>query len=362
MTSNTIANGIIKSVLTLAALVLLGFVLFKLSSVLVYLIVSLLFVMLIQPVITFLQVKLKFKKIIAIITSLFFTVFLMYGFVQMFIPLILSQSESLSLLDINSLEQNSKVLLNNIDAYLQNRNINIIQLLEKSNIAHNLNFNFIPNLINGIIDALSSFGIGFLAVFFISFFLLKDKESINNGFRALLPENQKDTIKGALDKIEELLRRYFLGILLQLLIIFILELIVFSIFGVKNAFIIALLCAVLNIIPFIGPLLAMVVASVLIMISGIGGDFVHTTLPTVGYVLIGMLIIQLIDNNLNQPIIFSKSTKSHPLEIFLVIISVGILFGIVGMIVAIPAYTVIKVIGKSFFPNLKITKVLTKEI
>ena len=362
MTSNTIANGIIKSVLTLAALVLLGFVLFKLSSVLVYLIVSLLFVMLIQPVITFLQVKLKFKKTLAIITGLFFTVFLMYGFVRMFIPLILSQSESLSLLDINSLEQNSKVLLNNIDAYLQNRNINIIQLLEKSNIAQNLNFNFIPNLINGIIDALSSFGIGFLAVFFISFFLLKDKEAINNGFRALLPEKQKCTIKSALDKIEELLRRYFLGILLQLLIIFILELTVFSIFGVKNAFIIALLCAVLNIIPFIGPLLAMVVASVLIMISGIGGDFVHSTLPTVGYVLIGMLIIQLIDNNLNQPIIFSKSTKSHPLEIFLVIISVGILFGIVGMIVAIPAYTVIKVIGKSFFPNLKITQVLTKEI
>lgn len=362
MTSNTIANGIIKSVLTLAALVLLGFVLFKLSSVLVYLIVSLLFTMLIQPVITFLQFKLKFKKTLAIFSSLLVTILLMYGFVRMFIPLILSQSESLSLLDINSLEQNSKVLLNNIDTYLQNRNINIIQLLEKSNISQNINFDFIPNLINGFIDALSSFGIGFLAVFFISFFLLKDKETINMGFRALLPEKQKTNVKNALEKIEELLRRYFLGILLQLIIIFILELIVFAVFGVENAFIIALLCAILNIIPFIGPLLAMIVASVLIMISGIGGDFVHTTLPTVGYVLIGMIIIQLIDNNLSQPIIFSKSTKSHPLEIFLVIISVGLLFGIVGMIVAIPAYTVIKVIGKSFFPNLKIIQVLTKEI
>ena len=75
-----------------------------------------------------------------------------------------------------------------------------------------------------------------------------------------------------------------------------------------------------------------------------------------------MLVVQLIDNNLSQPIIFSKSTKSHPLEIFLVIICAGILFGITGMIIAVPTYTALKVIGKEFLPDNRIIKALTKDI
>mgnify|MGYP006205095557 CR=1 FL=1 len=163
-------------------------------------------------------------------------------------------------------------------------------------------------------------------------------------------------------KIQHLLSRYFIGLLLQLFIILILYLTIFLIFGVENAFIIALLCAVLNIIPYLGPLLGMIVASLLIMISGIGTDFIHTTLPNTLYVICGMLVVQLIDNNLSQPIIFSKSTKSHPLEIFLVILIAGFLTGILGMIIAVPLYTIIKVIAKEFYPNNKFVKILTKNL
>jgi predicted PurR-regulated permease PerM len=150
--------------------------------------------------------------------------------------------------------------------------------------------------------------------------------------------------------------------LVQLLIIFILNGLVFLIFGVSNAFTIALLCAILNIIPYVGPIIGMFVASILILISGISSDFINDAIPTTLYVIIGMFVVQLIDNNISQPIIFSKSTKSHPLEIFLVILISGILFGIVGMIVAVPSYTVLKVIGKNFFPENLIIKALTKDI
>ena len=80
------------------------------------------------------------------------------------------------------------------------------------------------------------------------------------------------------------------------------------------------------------------------------------------YVGIGFFVVQLIDNNITSPLIFSKSVDSHPLEIFLIILIIGTLFGIAGMIVAIPLYTIIKVVCKEFFPDNKVIQILTKSI
>ena len=74
----------------------------------------------------------------------------------------------------------------------------------------------------------------------------------------------------------------------------------------------------------------------------------------------GFVIIQLMDNFLLQPYIFSSSIKSHPLEVFVVIIFSGLLFGIFGLIIAIPLYTTFKVIYSSFFDTRKILSYLFK--
>ena len=163
-------------------------------------------------------------------------------------------------------------------------------------------------------------------------------------------------------KINHLLSRYFIGLLLQLSIVFVLYIVVLLIFGIPNLIIIAFLCAVLNIVPYIGPLIASILAAVLTMLSNLGSDFQTVILPTTIYVLIGFWIVQVIDNNLSQPLIFSKSVSSHPLEIFLVILIAGFLSGILGMIIAVPLYTILKVIGKEFFPENTVIKLLTKNI
>ena len=98
------------------------------------------------------------------------------------------------------------------------------------------------------------------------------------------------------------------------------------------------------------------------MTSFIGSDFQTVILPKTIYVMIGFMAGQLIDNFFSQPVIFSKSVKSHPLEIFLVILIAGILFGILGLIIAIPIYTAIKVILKEFLSDNKIVKQLTKNL
>ena len=100
----------------------------------------------------------------------------------------------------------------------------------------------------------------------------------------------------------------------------------------------------------------------LTMTSNLGMDFSTVILPKTGYVLIGLVIGQLVDNFFSQPFIFSNSVKSHPLEIFLVIIIAGLLFGVFGMIVAVPGYTALKVILKEFLADNKIVKNLTQNL
>jgi predicted PurR-regulated permease PerM len=222
--------------------------------------------------------------------------------------------------------------------------------------------NFIPTFFNGILSTISSIGIGVASVLFITFFFLKDKVTFLVGAKRIIPDNHEFETLNSISKINELLTRYFIGLIFQLMIVFILYYVVLLIFGVENALIIAFICAVLNIIPYVGPLISSVLAASLAMIGGIGGDFQTEILPTALYVLIGFYIVQLIDNNISQPLIFSNSTKSHPLEIFLVILIAGFISGILGMIVAVPLYTIIKVVAKEFFPDYKIVQVLTRKL
>ena len=159
-----------------------------------------------------------------------------------------------------------------------------------------------------------------------------------------------------------MLSRYFIGLLIQLSIVFILYFTVLLIFGVENAFVIAFLCAILNIIPYVGPLIGTFLAAILTMIGNLGADFQSEILPTTLYVLIGFTIVQVVDNNVSQPIIFSKSVNSHPLEIFLVTLIAGFLSGITGMIISIPLYTMLKVVAKEFIPENKIIQQITKNL
>ncbi len=362
ITPKTIANGILRSI---GFLVLIGislFFIYQIQAVIVYLIVSLILTLIGKPIMSFLKTRLRFHNTLATITTLIFFFLLIVGFISLFIPLILSQSESLSLLNTAEIEQNINQLIHQIVVFLDNHNVDSARFLKETNISSKIDFNFVPQLLNTILNTISSFGVGLASVFFITFFFLKDKTYFIENLKLLIPDSHEAPIINSLDKINHLLSRYFIGLLLQLGIVFILYLIVLSIFGISNAFIIAFLCAVLNIIPYIGPLIASIIAAVLTMISHLGNDFQTETLPITIYILIGFWIVQLIDNNLSQPIIFSKSVSSHPLEIFLVILIAGFLSGIVGMVIAVPLYTILKVIGKEFFPNNVVIQLLTKNI
>lgn len=362
ISSKTIANGILRAISILLLISCGIYFIYKIQTVILYLCISLLLCLISNPFLQFLKKKLKFKNIFATITTLVLFMLILVGFVFLFVPLIISQAENLSLLDTNLLQSQFAILETNIETYFNLHNIDLKGIVKNSNLSSTVNYNFFTDFINTILNLIAGFGMGLASVFFITFFFLKDQLVFKEKAKKILPDSNEEKILNSVEKINQLLTRYFIGLLIQLIVVFILYFIVLLIFGNENAFIIAFLCAFLNIIPYIGPIIATILAAILTLISAIGTDFKTEMLPTTIYVVIGFLIVQVLDNNISQPIIFSKSVKSHPLEIFLVTLISGITFGIFGMVVAIPIYTILKVIAKEFFPNNKIVSVLTEKI
>lgn len=360
MNSKTIASGILRALGIILAIALILYFLFKIQSVIVYIAVAAVISLIGRPVVLFLRRKLKFSNTLAVVTTMVMLIGLFVGLVGLFIPLIADQGDKLALLDIKQLEGNIENLYNQIVTYFQLERIDVEQSIKDSNLLSKLDFALIPNFLNSFISGLGSFSIGLFSVLFISFFFLKDSKLFEDGIMTFVPSGNEERSKRSITAIKDLLSRYFVGLIFQILILFVIYTIVLLVFGIDNAIVIAFLCALLNLVPYVGPLVSGFLMLLLSMSSNLGESFSEVILPKTTYVMIGFIFAQLVDNFFSQPFIFSKSVKSHPLEIFLVIIIAGILFGIVGMIVAVPTYTAIKVILKEFLSEYNIVQKLTK--
>ena len=362
MNSKIIASGILRALGVLLAITLLIFFLYKIQAVIVYIAVAAVISLIGRPIVLFLRHKLKFNNTIAVVVTMVLLIGLLAGLVGMFIPLVAEQGQNLALLNIEDLQSNIESLYNQIVTYFEFNNIDVEQSIKDSNLLSKLDFAVLPNFLNSFISGLGSFSIGLFSVLFISFFFLKDSKLFEDGIMTFIPKGNETRSKRSFTKIKDLLSRYFVGLVFQILILFIIYTIVLLTFSIDNAVVIAFLCALLNLVPYVGPLVSGFLMLLLSMSSNLGESFSEIILPKTSYVMIGFIIAQLVDNFFSQPFIFSKSVKSHPLEIFLVIIIGGIVFGIIGMIVAVPAYTAIKVILKEFLSEYKVVSKLTQDL
>ena len=362
MNSNTIANGILKALGIIIGIALLLYFLYKIQSVIIYLTIAGVISLIGRPITIFLRRRLKFNNTVAVVVTMVLFIAVLAGIVSLFIPLVAEQGRNLSLLNIEQLQTNVENLYREIVAYFELNRIDIEQSIKESGFLTNIDYSLLPNFLNSLVSGLGSFSIGLFSVIFISFFFLKDNKLFEDGILTVIPGDNELRIKKSINKIKDLLSRYFVGLIFQILILFVIYTIVLLIFGINNAIVIAFLCALLNLIPYVGPLVSAFLMILLSMSSNLGASFSEVILPKTIYVMIGFIIAQLVDNFFSQPVIFSKSVKSHPLEIFLVIVIAGILFGIIGMIVAVPSYTAIRVILKEFLSENKIVKKITKDI
>ena len=360
MNSKEITKGIFWAILQLTGLCIITWLLFKLKILLIYMVIAGIVSLIGRPINQFLIQRLKMRNILGTSITIIFLLGLLISLFSLFVPLLVQQGENLSLLEVDLLKNNIETLVEEISIYFQLDNSFWQQQISVDNLFQNVNFGLLPELLNQTLELLGGFTIGLFSIVFILFFFLKDSHLQKQIILALVNDKITDRVEKSIEKTKNLLSRYFLGLLLQISILLIIYSIVLAVFNVENAFIIAFLCALLNLIPYLGPIVGAVLMMLLTMSSFIGADFSSIILPKTIYVMIGFCVGQMIDNFFSQPYIFSNSVKSHPLEIFIVILASGTLIGPVGMIIAIPLYTTFKVISQEFLSENKIVKSLTK--
>lgn len=364
MNETIIYRALLKFISTLLIFAVTCYLVYALRTIFLYIILGGILALLGRPIVQFLSKRLSMPAVAAVIFTLLVQMSILIGIAALLIPVVITQGDNLSLLEIDALEQNVSEIIYKITDFLSTQipasKTYLESLSLENQLLSSIDLNFIPNLLSGLVGALGELSIGFFSVLFISFFFLKDQKLLQSGILVFVPKEKETQTISSIEKISQLLTRYFSGILFQLTILFVVYSITLLIGGVENAIIIALLCAIFNIIPYIGPLIGGILMLLLTLISYLDTDFYSVAIPKLIYVGAGIVIGQLIDNFFSQPFIYAKSVKSHPLEIFLVILSAGALLGILGMVVAIPVYTAIKVILSIFFSNHSFVIKLTK--
>ena len=274
------------------------------------------------------------------------------------VPLIIQQAEIISNIDIKSIGESLNEPINNVTLFL--RKIGVLDnestfiTIVENKLVSIVNGSFLGNALTSIINSMGNFFVAFFSIFFISFYFLKDDMLFNKIIMLFVRDEQAVKVSIAIRHVKRFLSRYFIGLLAEVLGMFVLESIGLSIVGVKGALPIAMMGALFNIIPYIGPIigttLAVIVGSTSMLSLGLYDQLLWHAI----FIIIVFVVSNWIDNFFLQPYIYSRSMQLHPLEVFLVILIFGSFGGVLGMLLAIPGYTVLKVIAKEFFSDFEI--------
>lgn len=214
----------------------------------------------------------------------------------------------------------------------------------------------------GLLNTLTHLLVALVSITFLLFFFLKDPLLFENAVLAFIPTHREQDVRAVLDRIQVLLMRYFLGILLEIAGVTLFVWVGLTLFGIPNALLIAFVAALLNIIPYVGIFIASAFGAILTLTANLEADFFVVTLPMILKLVFLIGIAHIIDAYLLQPIIYSKSVMAHPLEIFVIVLVGAELSGIMGMVLAVPVYTVGRVIAAEFFENSKVVRSLTRRM
>lgn len=216
-------------------------------------------------------------------------------------------------------------------------------------------------LVSSVVGMVFSSVIAVFSISFITFFFLKEDDLFYTMVTALFPERYRENITRALDSVTLLLGRYFTGILAESLLLMFAVSLVMMAFGMKgaDAFFIGLVMGVMNVVPYAGPLIGGVISVFVGLVTPIAGMSVS---HTAWVIACSLLVLKGMDDFILQPTLYSERVKAHPLEIFLVILVAGSLAGILGMLLAIPSYTVLRVFAKEFLSQFTLVRRLTEKI
>lgn len=365
-------NKLARYIIIIAVAAAVLFTAWYFSDIIIYIIVSAVLSIIGRPLVRFFD-GLKFGRYfcphwLSASLTLLTICLIVFMFFYTFIPMVSSQLKELSNVNISQLvghisksfqglEERIKDLLPGAEQFSLN------QFLTE-HLTNYFNFSNIINVFGSVSNMIINFVMAIFCILFITFFFLKEDNLLIGGITVLFPKKHEQGISQVMQSINRLLIRYFIGMLIEIAcVMFLLAAGLTLVGGLKfsTAMVIALSAGVLNVIPYVGPIIGGILTAIVALATD--ANFIATgdTSIVVPIIMI-FIVVQLIDNIILQPLIYSNSVKSHPLENFIVLLIAGNIGGILGMLVAIPAYTVIRVIAKEFLYDFRFVRKLTENI
>jgi predicted PurR-regulated permease PerM len=336
-------------------------------KIVIYITISMVLFLLAYPL-TYKLERIKFGKRrmpdgLAALVTVLAIVGLVFGLFNIIIPPLVTEVRFLSNLNFYD-------VMHNILAQFPSARETLLKLgnekdLETNMVNHAtqlLNTQNITSVVNNLFGYFGTIAGGSLCVLFITFFLLKDEQIVKQSLLTITPTGLEGAMRDVFTTSKKMLSKYFAGLFIDMFIVGASAMIGLSLFGIKNALLISFVAGIMNLIPYIGSVITMIIAIFLGVSGCISSGNYELIGPTINKIFFTLLSINLIDGLVIQPLIFSNSVKAHPLEIFIVTLMAATIGGIPGMIVALPVYTLIRIVAKEFLTHVKFFRKISENI
>ncbi len=282
------------------------------------------------------------------------------------VPMIVSQAMEFANLDVYQIANYYAEPINRIETFLYNYQLmpedTNLETLVSTKILETFDTFKLTNVADNIIGFAGNFVMGTFIVLFVTFFFLKDRDLVSRVIDSITPDLYLDEVNKIMVSSRNLISRYFIGIFCEIICMVLLLSLGFYLFGLPNVLLTAFICGVMVILPYIGVLIGGAIGLIVCLTSYLSIDATLDIVPVVIKFLGVFASVKLIDDFVLQPLIYSRSVKAHPLEIFLVILISGEVGGVIGMILAIPIYTLFRIVAKEFFSKWKFIKKITENL
>lgn len=360
-----------RYIVPLLVVALVGFLIWYFQSIFIYIILSMIVALIGHPLMKVLgRIRIgRFRVktgLSALITLLVFWSLVSLFFVLL-IPLIISQAQEFSKINVNAMIESLAIPLGRVEEVVSRFHTAgdfSVEAFASEQLGALFDFAEISGAVGDFAGMVTDVLIAVFSISFISFFFLKDNQTARRAILAFVPEKSVDEWEKVLDSISRLLKRYFTGLIIEMFGVGILDTVGLTLLGIdfQTSVLIGTLAGAFNIIPYIGPIIGVVLGLIIGVAANIDLEFYSGLLPLIWGIGLVMIGTQLVDNIIFQPLIYSNSVYAHPLEIFLVILLAANVAGIAGMVFAIPVYTIFRVIAKEFFIGIRVVQQITKNM
>jgi predicted PurR-regulated permease PerM len=360
----------VKNIIVALAVLLFGFLVYYFSYIVTYILIAAVLALVGRPLVKKYQ-KIKYKRFhIGKSVAAFLTLLTLWigiiGFFGFLIPMIVSEVNQLSSINVQEVVTYINNAISQLKISFPHLAPNIpaganLETYLEAQLRGFLNVGEVSHVFGSLATVIGNIFMMFFSVSFILYFFLKEEDLFRNWILVLAPVKFESRVSKVMDKVGNLLKRYLIGIMFQVFGVMVLSITGFTMAGLGfgHAVVVGVFAGILNVIPYIGPWIAAIFGLVVAIANNLNSSFTEVTLPLMFWIIIVVMVVQFIDNMVLQTIIYSNSVKAHPLEIFFVILMAGGIAGIPGMILAIPVYTVLRVIAGEFLSEFKIVQQLT---